>query len=47
MAIFNLKCQVLSLQGLIRAKKAAGRKRDLDVLPELEALLDLRSRSQK
>jgi predicted nucleotidyltransferase len=47
MAILEMDCQVLSLEGLIRAKKAAGRDRDLEVLPELEGLLDLRKRSQK
>lgn len=47
MAIFELDCLVLSLEGLIRAKKAAGRERDLEVIPELEGLLDIRKRSQK
>jgi len=47
MAILEMDCLVLSLDGLIRAKKAAGRERDLAVLPELEGLLDLRKRSQK
>jgi predicted nucleotidyltransferase len=45
--ILEMDCQVLSLEGLIRAKKAAGRDRDLEVLPELQGLLDLRKRSQK
>jgi hypothetical protein len=47
MAIFELDCLVLSLEGLISAKKAAGRERDLEVIPELEGLLDIRKRSQK
>jgi len=47
MAILEMDCQVLSLEGLIRAKKATGRARDLEVLPELQGLLDLRKRSQK
>jgi hypothetical protein len=42
--IFDMDCLVLSLAGLIRAKKAAGRDRDLEVLPELEGLLDLQRR---
>jgi predicted nucleotidyltransferase len=46
MAIFEMDCLVLSLEGLIRAKKAAGRSRDPEVIPELEGLLDLRKRSQ-
>jgi hypothetical protein len=47
MALFEMDCPVLSLEGLIRAKKAAGRDRDLEVIPELEGLLDLQKRSQK
>jgi len=47
MDIFGMDCLVLSLVGLIRAKKATGRKRDLEVIPELQGLLDLRKRSQK
>jgi hypothetical protein len=47
MAIFEMDCLILSLEGLIRAKKAAGRDRDLEVIPELEGLLDLRKRSKK
>jgi len=35
---------VLSLAGLIQAKRAAGRKKDLNALPELEALRDLKER---
>jgi predicted nucleotidyltransferase len=46
MSIFGMDCQVLSLQALIRSKKAAGRKRDLEVIPELEGLLDLRKKTQ-
>jgi hypothetical protein len=36
--------RVLNLPSLIKAKRAAGRPRDFDHLPELEALLALRSR---
>lgn len=36
--------RLLDLPGLIAAKKAAGRERDLRQLPELEALLELRRR---
>jgi len=35
--IFAYTCHVLSLEGLIRAKRAAGRPQDLAALPELEA----------
>jgi hypothetical protein len=46
MAIVDMDCLVLSLAGLIRAKEAAGRERDLEVIPELKGFLDLRKRSQ-
>lgn len=42
--VFGRKCLVLSLEALIRAKRAAGRPRDLAVIPELEALRELRSK---
>jgi hypothetical protein len=43
--IANTPCLVLSIEGLISAKRAAGRKKDLYVLPELEALLELRKKT--
>ena len=39
---FDIRFRVLDLPSLIDAKRAAGRPRDLDHLPELEALLALR-----
>jgi len=36
---------VLSVAGLIKAKKAAGRPRDLYAIPELEALEELRKKT--
>jgi predicted nucleotidyltransferase len=42
LTLFERECRVLSLDGLILAKRAAGRARDLEVLPELEALRELR-----
>ena len=39
---FGIRFRVLDLAALIDAKKAAGRPRDIDQLPELEALLALR-----
>jgi predicted nucleotidyltransferase len=36
--IFGYEVKVLSIEGLIKAKRAAGRTKDLLVLPELEAL---------
>jgi hypothetical protein len=38
--VFGTRCLCLSLLQLIRAKRAAGRPRDLDTLAELEAILD-------
>jgi predicted nucleotidyltransferase len=40
--LFGRPVRVLTLEALIRAKRAAGRKKDLLLLPELEALLELR-----
>ena len=38
----GIKCRILRLDSLIRAKRAAGRQKDLLAVPELEALLELR-----
>jgi len=40
----GMRFRVLSLTALIRAKRATGRRKDLDQLPELEALLELKRR---
>jgi hypothetical protein len=45
MNINGMDCQVLSISGLIKAKKTAGRPRDLYAIPELEALEDLRKKT--
>src|SRR5262249_3298061 len=45
MNIFGLEFSVLSLTGLIRAKRAAGREKDLAALKELEGLLEFRKRT--
>ena len=37
---FDRPVRTLDLPGLIRAKRAAGREKDLRILPELESLLD-------
>ena len=39
--IYGCKVRLLSIEALINAKKAAGRTKDLLVLPELEALQEL------
>jgi len=44
MELFGFPVRVLSLDGLVRSKKAAGRPKDLLILPELEALLALKNR---
>jgi len=38
--VFQVRCRCLSLQQLIRAKRAAGRPRDLEALAELEAIAE-------
>lgn len=42
MSLFGASFRVASLDALIRSKRAAGRPKDLNVLPELEALKRLR-----
>jgi hypothetical protein len=39
--LFSIECAVISLDGLIVAKRAAGRAKDKIVLPELEALREI------
>jgi hypothetical protein len=38
--LFGRPCRVLALPALIRAKRAAGRPKDLEAIAELEALLE-------
>jgi predicted nucleotidyltransferase len=40
--IFGMRCTVLTLEGLITSKRAVSRAKDLRLLPELEALLEIR-----
>ncbi len=42
--LFGMRVRVLSLDALIQAKQTAGRQKDLLVIPELEALLELKKR---
>lgn len=44
--ILGMKCHVLSLPGLIRAKEAAGRKKDLEAVIELKGLLQIRKKTK-
>lgn len=45
-SLFGMELLMLSLEGLIRTKAAAGRKKDLDAIEELRGLLDLRKRGE-
>jgi len=45
-SVLGMKCRVLSLAGLIRAKQAAGRKKDLEAVVELKSLLQLREKTK-
>ena len=45
--IFGIRCKVLTLEGLIKTKRAVGRAKDLRLLPELEALLEIRKSQKK
>lgn len=42
--VYGVPCSVLTLEGLIRAKRAAGRPKDLRALHELEALETLKQK---
>lgn len=46
MSLFGMQCRVLSLDALIIAKRAAGRTKDLLILPELEALREVTQKSE-
>ncbi|MCA1625619.1 MAG: hypothetical protein LC768_08165 [Acidobacteria bacterium] len=45
--LYDYEVKVLSIAGLIKAKRAAGRTKDLLVLPELEALKEAISESEE
>jgi predicted nucleotidyltransferase len=45
--LYGIRCRILTLEGLIKTKKAAGRTKDLMLLPELEALLEIRNSQKK
>ena len=47
MTLYGISCHVLSLQALITAKRTAGRARDLQVLPELEAIREAQEPDHK
>jgi len=43
LVVLGFQCAVLSLEGLIRCKRATGRPKDLLMLPEIEALCEMES----
>jgi predicted nucleotidyltransferase len=45
--LYGMRCRVLTVEGLIKTKKAAGRRKDLMLLPELEALLEIQNSQKK
>jgi predicted nucleotidyltransferase len=45
--LYGMRCGVLTLEGLIKTKRAAGRAKDLMLLSELEALLEIRKSQKK
>jgi hypothetical protein len=45
--LYDCEVRILTLDGLIKAKRAAGRTKDLLVLPELEALRELLSETEE
>ena len=45
--LFGMRCKVLTLEGLIKTKRVVGRAKDLRLLPELEALLEIRKTEKK
>jgi predicted nucleotidyltransferase len=46
MKIYGLPCEVLSVEGIIKTKKAIRRKKDQTILVELEALLELKKKQE-
>lgn len=45
--IYEIPCNVLTLEGLIKAKKASKRPKDLILLKELEAILEIQRQQKK
>jgi predicted nucleotidyltransferase len=40
--IYDMPCNVLTIEGLIKSKKAAGRPKDIPIIKELKAILEIR-----
>jgi len=47
LGLFGMRCKVLTLEGLIKSKRAIGRAKDMRLLPELEALSEIRKSQKK
>ena len=47
MKLFEYEVRVLTLDALIRAKRAAGRPKDLNILPQLEALQEVLAETEE
>jgi hypothetical protein len=45
--LFGMHCKVLTLEGLIKNKQTVRRAKDLRLLPELEARLEIRKSQKK
>lgn len=45
--LFGMRCKILTLEGLIKSKQAVGSAKDLRLLPELEALLEIHKTEKK
>ena len=45
--LYDCEVRILTVEGLIKAKRAAGRTKDLLVLPELEAIRELLSETEE
>ena len=46
-SVYGVDCLVVSLEKLIKAKQAAGRAKDLLILPELKGLLEVQQKPRK
>lgn len=47
LSVFGFECRCLSLEQLIRVKRAAGRPRDLETVAELEAIREERGKADR
>ena len=46
MIVYGTASRVLTLEGLVQSKQAAGRTKDLLILPELEALIRIKKKDE-